>query len=155
MRQIHRLWLLGIALLCPLIVGPPSRAQVSSLGVYPVPDPIGMRGSLAAPRRIRELLVTPHVMLPLRVYTITARVRIEPLAEHRFFVLAFDSPVGGAGLTRVELNTVPGELSPVTQLPILWRDKPGGYYYFALGVYGAGGKLLERKTAEIHSTEGE
>lgn len=43
--RIHRLWLLVFALLFTALIGPPVRAQVSSIGTYPVEDPIAMSGT--------------------------------------------------------------------------------------------------------------
>lgn len=44
--RIHRLWLLVMALLLPLLIGPPTHAQPleSSLGTYPLPPIVGMSG---------------------------------------------------------------------------------------------------------------
>lgn len=44
--RIHRLWLLVLALLLAMLIGPPAHAQPieSSLGTYPLPRVVGMSG---------------------------------------------------------------------------------------------------------------
>ncbi len=98
---------------------------------------------------IRSFEVRPTTMFRLRQYDIEARIRIEPHPDHRAYALSFTSDVGAEGGSMRELNNVPGQLSEITQDPIWIKGKPGGHYLFVLAVYGAGGKLLERKTAEI------
>jgi len=98
---------------------------------------------------IRSFDVRPTTMFRLRAYDITARIRIEPHPDHRLFAFAFTSDVGAAGSSTRELNHVEGQLSDVTQDPIVLRGKPGGHYFFTLAIFGAGGQLLERRTTEI------
>lgn len=102
---------------------------------------------------IRSLEVRPTVMQRMTRGDIQTRVRIEPHADHRAYALSWTSDVGAEGRSVRELNSMPGELSPITQDPVPLRDMPGGHYFFTLAVYGAGGKLLERKTAEIHAPD--
>jgi hypothetical protein len=102
---------------------------------------------------IRSFQVTPTSMLRMRAYDITARIRIEPHPDHRAFAFAFTSDVGAAGGSYRELNNIPGHPSDITQDPIELRGKPGGHYLFLLSIYGAGGKLLEQRTAEIRAVE--
>ncbi len=98
---------------------------------------------------IRSFEVRPTTMYRLRDYDIEARIRIEPHADHRAFALSFTSDVGPEGGSLRELNNVAGEISPITQDPIWFKDKPGGNYVFTLSVLGAGGKVLEQQTAVI------
>lgn len=102
---------------------------------------------------IRSFEVRPGIMQRLRMYDIEARVRIEQHRDHRAFTISYQSDTGVAGGTFRELNNVEGELSPITQDPIWFKSTPGGQYVVVLAVYGAGGKLLERRTAEIRTPD--
>jgi hypothetical protein len=97
---------------------------------------------------IRSFEIRPTVMHRLGSYDIEARIRIEPHAHHRAFQLSFTSDAGPAGSSLRELNNVTGELSPITQDPIRWRDKPGGHYVFTLSVLNGDGKVLEQQAVE-------
>lgn len=102
---------------------------------------------------IRSFEVSPTVMLRLRTFDVIGTVRIARHPDHRAYTIAFTSDTGYAGSVGRELNTVEGELSPITQDPHLWRGLPGARYTFVLDVLGPGGKVLDRRTAEIRTPE--
>jgi hypothetical protein len=154
--RMHRAWLLVIALLLALVIGPPVRAHQAAegaLGRYPVPGVVGMSGSKS--RCIRSLELRPRLMQRQRSATIEARIRIEAHPDHRAFALSFTSDVDASGGVLRELNNVPGELSPESQDVTPLRDMPGGHYFFTLSVYDAAGKVLDRRTAEIRTADDE